>query len=144
MFDVVKFKGKSVEDSPYSEKLKMLEEINRLVPEITLPPFAYTQQQKLKLKDDVKSGKHPLTNEGVVVYKLDQPTPYKSKITEDYDVLITGVFSASSGSKYQDNAIGGFIGSPEGSPRTQIRIGGGLSDEIRRDAYTNPEKYIGR
>jgi hypothetical protein len=142
MFDVVKFKGKFVEDRPYKEKLEMLKEISMKVPELEMPPLAYTQQEKMKLKDDIISGRNPLTREGVVVYKLNEATPYKSKSNEDFDVLITGVFGSSPGSKYEGNAIGGFIGIPENS-KTKIRIGSGLSDELRRDAYLNPNKFIG-
>jgi len=142
MIDIVKFRGKNVEKSPYEEKLKMLKEISEKIPELELPPLAYTQQEKMKLKNDILSGKHPLTREGVVVYKLKEAVPYKSKSSEDFDVLITGVFSASSGSKYEGNAIGGFVGIPENS-KTKIRVGSGLSDELRREAYLNPNKFIG-
>jgi ATP-dependent DNA ligase len=142
MFDVVKFKGKFVEDRPYEEKLKMMQEISTKIPELELPPLAFTQQEKMKLKNDILSGKHPLTREGIVVYKMKEATPYKSKSNEDFDVLITGVFSASPGSKYEGNAIGGFVGIPENT-KTKIRIGSGLSDELRREAYLNPNRFIG-
>jgi hypothetical protein len=142
IFDVVKFKGKNVEKASYSEKLRMLEEITTEVPELEMPRIARTQQEKMKLKDDILSGRHPQTKEGIVVYKLNEAIPYKSKSEEDFDVLITGVFPASPGSKYEGNAIGGFIGIPENS-RTKVRIGSGLSDELRRSAYMNPNRYIG-
>jgi len=142
LIDVVTFKGKNVEKSPYEEKLKMMKEVSEKIPELEMPPMAYTQQEKMKLKDDVLSGKHPLTREGIVVYKTKEAVPYKSKSNEDFDVLITGVFSASPGSKYEGNAIGGFVGIPENS-KTKIRIGSGLSDELRREAYLNPNHFIG-
>jgi hypothetical protein len=140
--DIVKFKGKNVEKSPYKDKLKMLEEISKQIPELEMPPLAKTSQEKLKLKNDIFSGLNPLTREGLVVYKMDESVPYKSKSSEDFDVLIIGVFPAKAGSKYEGNAIGGFIGIPENS-KVKIRIGSGLSDELRRDAYLNPNKYIG-
>jgi len=143
VFDVVKFKGKYVEDKPYEEKLEMLKEITSKIPQLELPPLATTQQEKLKLKDEILAGKNPLTKEGIIIYKKKEPVPYKAKLEEDYDVLITGVFPASPGSKYEGNAIGGFIGIPENAPKTKIKIGSGLSDELRRDAYLNPNKYIG-
>lgn len=142
IIDVVKFKGKNVEKSPYRDKLKMLREISEQVPELEMPPLAKTQQEKLKMKDEILSGRHPLTNEGLVVYKMNEAVPYKSKSSEDFDLLIVGVFPAKAGSKYEGNAIGGFIGIPENS-KTKIRIGSGLSDELRRKAYLNPNAYIG-
>lgn len=143
MFDVVKFKGKYVEDQPYEEKLKMMKEISTKIPELELPPLAFTQQEKMKLKDSIISGRNPLTKEGIIIYKTKESIPYKSKLDEDYDVLITGIFAASPGSKYEGSAIGGFEGIPENKPNTKIRIGTGLSDELRRDAYQNKNKYIG-
>lgn len=144
IFDVDKFKGKDTTKLPYEEKIKILKEISNKIPELELPEFATTQQEKLKLKDNVKQQLHQLTKEGLIIYKLKEPIPYKAKITEDYDVLITGIFPASRGSKYEGKAIGGFIGRMENAPYSTINIGGGLSDELRKDAYDNPEKYIGR
>lgn len=143
IFDVVKFKGKYVEDKPYEEKIKMLQEISSKIPQLQLPPLAATQQEKLKLKDEILSGKNPITREGIIIYKTNEPVPYKAKLEEDYDVLITDVFPAAPGSKYEGKAIGGFIGIPENRPKTKIKIGSGLSDELRKDAYQNPNKYIG-
>lgn len=141
-FDVVKFKNKDVEDAPYREKLEMLKEVNSYLPEIELPELAYTPDQKVKLLDEIKKRQHSKTEEGVVIYKLDRSVPIKAKIKGDYDVLITGVYPAQLGSKYSGNAIGGFIGVPEGKKNT-IQIGSGLSDELRRAAYRNPEQFIG-
>ena len=142
VIDVVRFKGKNVEKSPYRDKIKMLEEISEQVPELEMPPLARTKQEKLKLKDDILSGNYPLTREGLVVYRMNEAVPYKSKSKEDFDILITGVYPASPGSKYEGNAIGGFIGIPENS-RVKIKIGSGLSDELRREVYLNPNKFIG-
>ncbi|KKM21011.1 hypothetical protein LCGC14_1639780, partial [marine sediment metagenome] len=64
IMDLVKFKGRNVEKSPYREKLKMLEEISEQIPELDMPPLAKTRQEKLKLKSDIFSGRYPLTREG--------------------------------------------------------------------------------
>lgn len=153
IFDVVKYKGRSAENLPYAEKLKILSEVNSYLPDLELPPLAITPEEKRKLIDDVKSKTHALTEEGVIAYPLLQSTPIKAKIKKDYDVLITGVFPATPGSKYSGNAIGGFIGIPETNvggdatnigSRLPIQIGSGLSDELRRAAYKNPDAFIGR
>ena len=80
----------------------------------------------------------------VVIYKLDKGTPVKAKIKHDYDIMITGVYKAKEGSKYSGKAIGGFVGSPEWNPHLKLQIGSGLNDKMRKDAYKNPNKYIGK
>ena len=143
VFDVVKFKGKNVEKRPYSEKLEMLKQINKLVPELQLPELAQTTEEKKRLYDMIRDNKHPQTSEGVVIYKNESSVPIKAKKVKDYDIEITGVFPASAGSKYDGRAIGGFLGKYEGDG-PEIRVGGGLSDELRKDAYKNPRKYVGK
>ena len=49
--------------------------------------FAYSQQEKLTLKDKIESGKHPQTDEGLVIYKLDDAIPVKAKIKHDLSIL---------------------------------------------------------
>lgn len=143
IFDIDKYKGKDVSKYPYYKKLSLLKEVNEAIPELLLPTFSYTQQEKLKLLDQIKSGTHPETKEGVIVYNLQEPVPVKAKRKHDYDALIIGVYPASVGSKYYNNAIGGFLARPYNS-KTTIRVGSGLSDELRRAAYNNPGKFIGQ
>lgn len=143
IFDVDQYKGVDVSHLPYAQKLRILSEIHNAIPELTLPELARTQQEKLSLIDKVKSGQHPETKEGVVVYNLQEPVPVKAKVKHDYDVLIVGTYPAGAGTKYHGNAIGGFIGVPE-NRKVKIRIGSGLSDALRRSAYENPERYIGQ
>lgn len=143
IFDVVKFKGKDVEHKPYREKLEMLKEINKHVPALKLPQLAETSAAKKKLYKQIDTDTHTQTSEGVVVYNLDDSVPTKAKKVKDYDVEITGVFPASAGSKYDGKAMGGFVGKFEGKG-SEIRIGGGLSDELRTEMYNNPKKFIGR
>ena len=143
IFDVVKYRGKQVEDKPYFDKLEMLKEIHRLVPDLKLPYLAKTIKEKEKLYSQIANSKHPQTTEGIVVYNMDESVPTKAKKVKDYDVEVVGIFPASSGSKYDNKAIGGFIGKFEGKG-PEIRIGGGLSDELREEAFKNPRKFIGR
>lgn len=139
----MRYKGKDVENAPYKEKLEMLREISQKVEGLDLPPLYRTPQEKKELLREIIQQENPLTREGIVSYKLNEPLPYKSKGTEDYDMKIVGTYPAEPGSKYDGNAIGGFIGIPEGS-KTRIRVGSGLSDELRKDAYENPSRYIGQ
>jgi len=145
IFDVVRYKGKLVEDAPYARKLEILKEVAEAIPELSLPELAITPKDKLKLLDKIKSGKHSETDEGVVVYDLLKSKPIKAKIKSDIDLLITGVFPAAPGSKYEHNSIGGFTAVAEGggTNAVPIRVGSGLSDELRRAAYLNPNAFIG-
>ena len=144
LIDIVRFKGQDVENAPYKDKLNMLKQVSDMIPELDLPPMYTTQKEKEDLKKKLKRGEHDLTEEGVMVYKLNEPAPYKSKKKEDFDVLITGIYPARQGTKYEGSHIGGFVGRIEGEDGTKIRVGTGLTDDIRRDAYLNPEDYIGQ
>lgn len=144
IFDVEKFQGKDVSTQPYREKFNILRKIQQFIPQLRLTELAYSVGDKLKLIDRIKSGKHPETDEGIVVYDLDSPIPTKAKIKHDFDMLITGVFGATKGSKYEGKAVGGFVGYPEGNKNVTLRVGSGLNDALRIDAYNNPEKFIGQ
>lgn len=61
----------------------MMKEISQRIPEFKMPKLYSSQQDKLSLIDEVTSGAHPETEEGVMIYKLDQPAPYKSKKKKD-------------------------------------------------------------
>ena len=78
-FDVVKWKGKNVENLPYKDKIPMLKEINQKINMIDVPPMAYSKIEKEELKNSILEQRNPLTYEGIVVYDLDSPTPRKSK-----------------------------------------------------------------
>lgn len=145
-FDVVKYKGDLMEDEPYGKKLDILKEISEKIPSVNLPPLAESTEEKKQLMTQMLSGDHPLSTEGLVVYNRNKPRPTKVKATEDWDMKITGTFPAQPGTKYEDSHIGGFEGiiqNPKGIPNRKIKVGTGLDDELRKDAYENPEDYIG-
>lgn len=144
IFDVVKYKGKNVEDRPYREKLLMLQDISEKYPDLKIPPIAKTKEDKKHLLSLLKSKKHPSTNEGFIIFNENESIPKKVKFTEDYDLKITGTFPAKKGTKYEDKGIGGFrgiINNPEGVPNREISVGSGLTDKLRQDAYKHPDKY---
>ena len=144
IFDVDRYKGRDMSNAPYSEKWRILQKINKLIPELHLPELAKTKTQKEDLMKRVLKKTHPETGEGIVIYKLDKSIPIKAKAKSDYDVKIIGTFPASPGSKYEGKAIGGFIGIPEYDSKIRLRVGSGLKDEERIDAFKNPDKYIGQ
>lgn len=142
-FDVVKYKGKKFEDKPYKEKLEALREISRLIPDIEMPELADTPERKEQLLKLIRKGQHLKTREGVVIYPLDGSRPKKVKIRPDFDGQIIGTFDSSPGSKYDGVGIGGFLVKPENSKVT-LRVGTGLTDSQRKDAFANPDQYIGQ
>lgn len=142
VFDIVRFKGKNVEDLPYSEKFKLLEQVHAEIPEIKLPPLARTTQEKEELTNKIQLGEFGSTDEGVIVYKLNDPKPLRSKIKNDFDVYVTGIFPGTG--KYANNAAGGFEYSMhKGGPKVG-RVGSGFTDAERRDMWENPQDYVGR
>jgi len=143
IFDVVKFKGKNVEDKSFKEKLQMLREVQESFNELKLPPLAYSKQEKKNLLKEIQMGSNPLTREGIVIYPKNSNTPIKVKKKKDFDVEITGTYPAKPGSKYEGKGVGGFKGIPEGSAK-EIKFGSGLDDKTREEAFKNPNAFIGQ
>ena len=80
------------------------------------------------------------------IYSFEKTKDWiKLKPTETIDLPIVEIQQASKGSKYDNIGIGAFLvrGFDKGHS-FEISVGGGLSDEIRIDAYQNPEKYLGK
>ena len=141
VFNVLRYNGRDVSGKPYEEKLKILKQITSAVPQLKMPPLYSTNDSKAQLMKDVKSGAHPLTQEGVVVYKLGQDTPIKAKLMQDYDVFVRGTFPGEG--KYKGKAAGGFTYSFKPQGPVTGRVGSGLSDTMRKELWEQPEKYKG-
>jgi len=144
LFDVIKYKGRDVRDLPYSEKLKMLEEIDKATPRMfTVPDYAISPEEKQQLFEKIKSGTHPATAEGVIAWNLQgNGPPVKLKLRPDYDVYVRDVYEGSG--KFEGSHAGGFEYSL--TPRGKIvgRVGTGLTEELRQDMWDNPQSYKGR
>lgn len=143
LYDVVRYKGRSMESAPYSEKLKVLREVESKLPDyFHLPRMAFTQEAKKKLVDDMREGKLPETKEGIVAWHLHSGTPpYKAKFTTDHDVYIRGFFPGEG--KYKDRGVGGFFYSYEPTGQIVGRVGTGLTDAQRSHMHSNPDLYVG-
>jgi hypothetical protein len=141
VFDVVRYQGKDVSSHPYSEKLEILKNISKEIPELKMPPLATTINEKQVLLDEIRSGNHPLTQEGVVVYDLNKSVPLKAKLFKDYDVRIMSVFPGEG--KYKNKAAGGFTYSYNGKEEIG-RVGSGFTDQMRKEMFELPNKYVGQ
>jgi GNAT superfamily N-acetyltransferase len=144
-FDVVTHRGKNVENSPYNEKLEILRTLADREEIFHLPDTATTPAQKRKLLADIKSGKHPQTREGVVVWKADVGArPIKAKLKDDHDIYVREIFPAHSKSGKKLDRAGGFSFSWTPDGPIVGRVGTGFNHAMLRDMSANPDKYIGR
>lgn len=135
-FDVDVYKGKDVSTLPIERRKEIVKSIARQM-KLELPASAKTPKAKQKLWETIRAGKHPQTREGVIQWR-DYPT--KIKLRTDYDGKITGFFPAEEGSKYHGNAVGGFYLSHDG---TTSRVGTGLSDRLRKEMHSHPDRFVG-
>jgi bifunctional non-homologous end joining protein LigD len=103
-----------------------------------MPPV--TGESAKRLVDKIRAGKFPLTREGVV-WQLPGQRPVKSKVIDDYDVVIRDIFPAET--KGEPRA-GGFTYSYPGSDKVVGRVGTGFSHEMLKDMLANPQNYIGQ
>lgn len=101
------------------------------------PPVARTPQEARRLWSEIAAGKHPETDEGVVVYP-ETGAPLKIKLRPEYDVNITGVFPGEG--KYTGSA-GGIEYGADGNTG---RVGTGFDDAFRNWLWQNKESLPGR
>ena len=145
LFDVARYGDKDVDPSevPRADRRKMLEQVLQHLPQdaFHLSEAASDKQQAKALWDRIRGGKHELTNEGAVYYPRTG-IPIKSKLMDDYDVHVSGVFPGEG--KYKDQAAGGFEYSTEPGGPVAGRVGTGLSDELRQQLWADPDSFIGR
>ena len=103
-----------------------------------LPPV--TGESAKRLVEKIRAGKFPLTREGVV-WQMPGKMPVKSKVIDDYDVVIRDIFPAET--KGEPRA-GGFTYSYPGSDKIVGRVGTGFSHAMLKDMLANPQNYIGQ
>jgi hypothetical protein len=128
---VNKNQEKSIKDlMPLSKSLDFLQ----------IPDAATTKKEKELLIRSINDKKHPLTSEGVVLWK--DGVPHKAKIVDDKDVYVRKVFAGKG--KYEGNAAGGFYYSRTPDGPVVGKVGGGMTDKFRRELWKNKDKAEGR
>lgn len=144
LLDVDKYRGKSVQHLPYSERLELLQDIGQRL-NLPLPEIAKTNKEKRQLLSNIQKGKHPLTTEGVILRPQDHATKaYKAKIRPDHDVYVRRVFTARDNAGNAKDRAGGFEYSHTPTGPIVGRIGTGFSHTMARDMLNHPENYVGR
>lgn len=140
-FDVEKADGKEIES--YNDAVKLINSVIEAIGgPLIKPEYADTPEKKISLLKKIKTGKHKLTDEGIVIWKTKPKAPVKVKFKKEYDVYIREIFPIESPVK--KNMAGGFWYSYTPHGRIVGKVGTGFTDKDRRDMWRNPEKWIGR
>ena len=140
IFDVVRYRGRNMEDAPYEKKLSVLREVEKAVPRLKIPPMAETPEEKARLFSRIQSGEDPITDEGIVSWRRDNPRPTKAKFKPDVDAIVTGV---TPGKGRHEGRIGALqVKLPGKSAVTNV--GTGMNDKLREEIAKNPDAYIGK
>ena len=142
VFDVVKWKGQNVQDAPYSYKRELLAKAVAAAPWLQRPRTATTPTAKRKLIEDIRTGKEPSTEEGVVEWHEDKAIPRKAKFTDEKDVYVRNVFPEA-GIKRHGTMAGGFEYSHTKTGPIVGRVGTGMSHALKKDLLENPSAYVG-
>ena len=145
VYDISQF-GKQpldVNQVPRAERRRMMEEVVKHLPaEVFGVSEAVEDPEKARqLWAQIQAGEHPLTSEGIVGHPA-VGRPWKGKITEESDVHVTDVFPGEG--RLAGEAAGGFGYALEPGGPAVGKVGTGLSDEVRRALWADPEAYIGR
>ncbi len=141
IFDVVKYKGRDVENIPYKNKLSILKSIAKIFPGLfKVPEIAIDAKDKKRMLKQIMEGKHKDTKEGLVIWPLKKgKRPIKMKIRPDYDIYIRNIFPSK-----KPNEAGGFEYSLTPKGRIIGHVGTGFSRNMKQDMLQNPHKYLGR
>jgi len=143
-FNVVKFQGRDVQDAPFEDKLRMIEQVRRALPALGEMPVVTDPKDKVYLLNAIKSKDYPLTTEGVVLVDKDQQKTIKAKVLPDYDVYVRKVLPAVSGKTGEELDRAGAVAyswTPAGPVVGQVA---GFRHDEARDMLQNPDRYIGR
>jgi len=145
LYDIDQFGKQQIDPAqvPYAERRKLIEEVLPYLPEdkFQLSEGTTDPAQAKALWRDIGAGRHPLTHEGVVMHP-PVGRPVKAKHLEESDVHITDIYPGTG--KYRGTAAGGFGYALEPGGSRIGEVGTGLSDELRRQLYQDPEAFIGR
>lgn len=130
------------ESVSYPERLKLIRE---LLPKLDRNKFHIIEPVAgkdaiINLWQQISAKKHPLTEEGIVIYP-NVGLPLKVKAVKEKDVYIREIYSGTG--KYE-RAAGGFTYSLTPDGPIVGHVGTGFDDEFRKELWENKEDFIGR
>jgi ATP-dependent DNA ligase len=144
LYDIARHGGNPVDidKTPYEERHAILNDIvNAYLPKDTFHVAdTYSGNKAESLYNDIETGNHPLTNEGIVIHP-QTGKPYKLKTVKDFDVFVKNVFPGEG--KYS-NSAGGFTYSLEPNGKEIGKVGTGFDDAYRNFMWNNKEDFAGR
>jgi hypothetical protein len=142
IFNIDKYKGADYSKKPYGEKIELLEEIQRKLPQLKLPTMAKTPKDKRRLYDAIKTGKHPRTSEGWVIWDLNSDIPIKAKLKSDTELYVQGY---EEGKGRLTGKLGAILGTSDEMGKGPVtQVGGGFTDFQREQIWNNKFSYLGK
>jgi ATP-dependent DNA ligase len=142
IFNIDKYKGEDFSKKPYGEKIKLLEEIQNKLPQLRLPTMAKTPNDKRRLYESIKSGRHPRTTEGFVIWDLDSDIPIKSKLKSDTELYVQGY---EEGKGRLTGKLGAILATRDKAGKGPVtRVGGGFTDFEREQIWNNKLHFLGK
>ena len=144
IFDVVKYRGQDMTDATYTEKLRVLREVQANMPQFEIPDIALSEKEKRRLYEAIRQKTHPATHEGMILWNAHtKGRPTKAKFTVDHDVYIRGITQARDKSGRPKQEAGAFLYSRTPDGPVVGKVGTGFSRKLRRDMWSRKESYIG-
>ena len=131
-------------DSPVYKSRGIIQQALKVLPPDVFhePEYAFTEPKKRRMWKMITEGRNPLTHEGVVATPVEGGIPSKVKPVESHDVYIREFFPGEG--RLADRAVGGFKYSLTPDGPVVGEVGSGLDDEVRKDMFHTPQKYVGR
>ncbi len=144
LLDIEKYKGKDMSNIPFSRRYELLKDIGKQL-DMQVADAAFTPEQKKKLLERIQRGKHPLTQEGVILRPLNTPGgALKAKLRPDHDVYVRNIFQAIDKNGQPLGRAGGFEYSWTPDGPIKGRVGTGFNHALAKDMLDNPHRYKGR
>jgi GH24 family phage-related lysozyme (muramidase)/LysM repeat protein len=148
VFDVQRLGDQEIDpqEVPYEQRRQMLDRVLPHLPgheegRFHPPEEAHGPDQARQLYEQITSGQHPLTEEGMVIHP-PAGKPMKVKPREERDVYVTGTFP---GEGRRAQTIGGLTYALEPGGETVGRVGTGFDEKALQDlAEQGDENLRGR
>jgi ATP-dependent DNA ligase len=145
-FDLVMYQGQDLRDKPYQIRYSVLKELVHI---IQLPNLSCVQTYLAagNVERTLSGLRRNRAFEGIVLRNWQQ-TYYdriaRIKLDVEDDFVVMGITEGEG--KYAGNGIGAFVaGQYVGDELIEIMtVGGGISDDMRRQAYARPDLFVGR
>lgn len=145
LFNIYRLGHKGAPPEDYAERMELLQKIVKQMPKqtFTVPPTETDPEKARALYESIKTGAHPLTEEGIVATPLrGGGKPAKVKFREDADVFIRDVVPAETKTGKPRAGAVKYSLSPSGPVVGEV--GTGFSHELARELLRNKQDYIGR